>query len=192
MAVEIISRKDAKAQGFTYYFTGKQCPGGHVTRRYVSTYGCFECARLNTEKWNSTGRFSQSKEVVPSARSIARVRGFIRYYTGQPCKHGHVCERYVAKAVCVECDGARRKTDDGARKRREQARIYTARFAEKARKKPKSGARQIRKGIGNLSWRGESRIRRGFAKIASSIIISAVLVRMQRLECLINRIWLKY
>jgi hypothetical protein len=26
-----------------------------------------------------------------------------RYFTGDPCKHGHVCERYVASDACLEC-----------------------------------------------------------------------------------------
>jgi len=26
-----------------------------------------------------------------------------RFYTGKPCKQGHVCERYVANGSCVEC-----------------------------------------------------------------------------------------
>lgn len=30
-------------------------------------------------------------------------QGMLRYYTGQPCPHGHVCERYVKTWQCVEC-----------------------------------------------------------------------------------------
>lgn len=25
------------------------------------------------------------------------------YFTGKPCKHGHICERYVSNSGCVEC-----------------------------------------------------------------------------------------
>ena len=29
-----------------------------------------------------------------------------RYFTGKPCAHGHVAERYVASKTCVECGNA--------------------------------------------------------------------------------------
>lgn len=38
-----ISRKQAKAQGLTYYFVGRLCCNGHVSIRNVSDYGCKEC-----------------------------------------------------------------------------------------------------------------------------------------------------
>lgn len=36
-------------------------------------------------------------------RKIATERGIPRYYTGKPCRNGHVCEKYTKKASCVEC-----------------------------------------------------------------------------------------
>lgn len=37
-----------------------------------------------------------------------------RYFTGKPCKHGHVAERFVSCGICVECNAekaaARRKS----------------------------------------------------------------------------------
>ena len=41
--MEIISRKDAKAQGLKHYFTGKPCKHGHINIRYVSSYRCVKC-----------------------------------------------------------------------------------------------------------------------------------------------------
>ena len=43
MADEIISRKDAKAQGIRRYFTGKTCPHGHVSQRDTKTAACLTC-----------------------------------------------------------------------------------------------------------------------------------------------------
>jgi len=42
------------------------------------------------------------------SRAEALELGLKRYYTGKPCKHGHVAERYVSgkakgKGGCVEC-----------------------------------------------------------------------------------------
>lgn len=36
-------------------------------------------------------------------RATAKSRGLLRYYTGVPCKHGHVSERYTSAANCIEC-----------------------------------------------------------------------------------------
>ena len=38
----------------------------------------------------------------------ARERGLTRYFTGGPCKHGHICERHVSTRGCVECSQGRR------------------------------------------------------------------------------------
>ncbi len=42
--MEIILRQEAKTQGLRFYFTGKPCKRGHVTRRYVSTLNCEKCS----------------------------------------------------------------------------------------------------------------------------------------------------
>ena len=44
--VHIISRKDAKAQGLMFYFTGKPCKHGHIDKRYVGDCNCFKCRQL--------------------------------------------------------------------------------------------------------------------------------------------------
>ena len=36
-------------------------------------------------------------------RDQARLLGRVRYFTGRPCIHGHVAERYVKSGNCVEC-----------------------------------------------------------------------------------------
>lgn len=37
------------------------------------------------------------------SRRIAQERGFVRYFTGKPCKYGHVAERRVDNWSCEEC-----------------------------------------------------------------------------------------
>lgn len=32
-----------------------------------------------------------------------------RYFTGKPCKHGHICERYTRSSICVECAAENRR-----------------------------------------------------------------------------------
>lgn len=41
--MKIISRKDAKAEDLTRYYTGQYCKYGHIAPRLVSNYGCVVC-----------------------------------------------------------------------------------------------------------------------------------------------------
>lgn len=43
------------------------------------------------------------------SREAAKALGRKKYYTGKPCKHGHVDERYVALGKCVACRSAIKK-----------------------------------------------------------------------------------
>jgi hypothetical protein len=36
-------------------------------------------------------------------RYDAQMRGFKRFYTGQPCFRGHVAERYTSNGACISC-----------------------------------------------------------------------------------------
>ena len=36
-------------------------------------------------------------------RATAKKKGLKRFFTDDPCKHGHVGERYVSSGTCVEC-----------------------------------------------------------------------------------------
>jgi len=39
----------------------------------------------------------------PISRAEARVLGLKRFYTGQPCKFGHLVERLVSNKACIAC-----------------------------------------------------------------------------------------
>lgn len=41
-------------------------------------------------------------------RADALASGKKRYFTGRPCKHGHISERYLASKICLACMSARR------------------------------------------------------------------------------------
>jgi 5-methylcytosine-specific restriction endonuclease McrA len=51
MAVPIISRDEASAQGLKRFFTGEPCYRGHVAERYVKTRACVACALENYKAW---------------------------------------------------------------------------------------------------------------------------------------------
>lgn len=42
--------------------------------------------------------------MIVVSRAKAKAAGLTRYFTGKPCKHGHVCERFVSNKHCVACD----------------------------------------------------------------------------------------
>lgn len=43
----------------------------------------------------------------PISLQEAKALGLSRYYTGQPCRHGHDTERYVCDRKCVACGKAK-------------------------------------------------------------------------------------
>lgn len=47
------TRAEAKAIGSTYYFDGKKCKYGHVSKRLTSNGGCSECKRDRAIEWNA-------------------------------------------------------------------------------------------------------------------------------------------
>ena len=51
-------------------------------------------------------------------RQAAKARGLTRYYTGKPCKRGHVVERRVSTRDCMAC---KRETDREAQRRYHQS-----------------------------------------------------------------------
>lgn len=41
--------------------------------------------------------------LMPASHGLANVLGADRYFTGRPCKRGHLSERYTRGGACVEC-----------------------------------------------------------------------------------------
>ena len=39
----------------------------------------------------------------PKTHQEARRQGVTYYFTGKPCKHGHVCERFASSKACKQC-----------------------------------------------------------------------------------------
>jgi len=48
---------------------------------------------------------AQDRPIVTCAE--ARERGLKRYFSGRPCKHGHLAERLTVNGTCVECTNMR-------------------------------------------------------------------------------------
>ncbi|AUR82834.1 hypothetical protein NVP1029O_01, partial [Vibrio phage 1.029.O._10N.261.55.A7] len=79
--MEIISRKQAKELGLSYYFTGKKCKNGHVSKRDISG-SCYQC-KLEWERSNprkSNSRKEYMKEYLSSYEIKNKSEIQSRYY----------------------------------------------------------------------------------------------------------------
>lgn len=45
--------------------------------------------------------------MTPTTPADAKALGLSRYFTGRPCKHGHVAERRARDRSCVDCDAVK-------------------------------------------------------------------------------------
>lgn len=68
---------------------------------------------------------------LPKTRAEAKATGAAYYFTGEPCKHGHIAPRKT-KGACVECLKA--EWEHGSEKRAEYFRKYNQREDVKERK----------------------------------------------------------
>jgi hypothetical protein len=51
--MKIVSRKEAAAKNLKHYFSGRPCPAGHISKRFVSSGTCFTCAKEQVRKQRS-------------------------------------------------------------------------------------------------------------------------------------------
>ena len=77
-------------------------------------------------------------EVITRREAIER--GLTRYFTGKPCKRGHVTERYVKRGRCLDCEKTQCGVYYAANKERIKARIRARYAANPERVKASSAA----------------------------------------------------
>ena len=72
-------------------------------------------------------------KIITSAE--AKAQGLKRYFTGNPCNHGHIAERFVSSRECIGCAKEKNAAQyaKNPEKRREIARIYAAENPEKVK-----------------------------------------------------------
>lgn len=65
----------------------------------------------------------------------AKAEGLKRYFTGKPCRYGHVSERFVSNAGCLECNAVKKAVWNSNNKERnaERKRIRYAENSEHVR-----------------------------------------------------------
>lgn len=71
------------------------------------------------------------------SRKEARERGLKRYFTGNPCKHGHIAQRQTTNGVCITCFAgiSKRYRDLWPDRKRAQVKSYQSRNQNWKRKK---------------------------------------------------------
>lgn len=70
MDYEIISRKDAKEQGLKFYFTGKECKHGMISRRLTCNGNCLcqRCSKNNSERNRERYKLNRESELTRMRR----------------------------------------------------------------------------------------------------------------------------
>jgi hypothetical protein len=84
MAITIITRKQARAQGLSRYFTGKACKQGHLAERSTRHADCIECVRLKNSRtyWRDPARDNARRKASRQA-SPEKAKAYSRLQSAQ-------------------------------------------------------------------------------------------------------------
>lgn len=93
----LVTRDEARATGQTRYLTGISCKKGHVAYRSVHTGRCSVCESKALRKPTTSVTF------LDRSRKKAQMAGLPRYISDNPCRRGHVGERYTSGGGCCKC-----------------------------------------------------------------------------------------
>ena len=66
-------------------------------------------------------------------RAEARVQGLIRYFTGKPCKRGHLSERHTSTGNCLECFRVTQRDREQSPERKSYREEWNAKNRERVR-----------------------------------------------------------
>jgi 5-methylcytosine-specific restriction endonuclease McrA len=75
--------------------------------------------------------------MIPATRKLARATGHSHYFTGMPCKRGHVEKRYAENGRCLKCQAeimAERRAEMEPEERKKAGRDYYLKNSESRRK----------------------------------------------------------
>ena len=110
------TRDEAIAAGHRRYFPGVACRKEHVSPHYVhGSPRCMIC-RAAVEILLPAD--------MPSTREEALNYGLNTYFTGEPCKHGHVAPREARTRGCTKCSGERFREPGRLRRMTTDARVH--------------------------------------------------------------------
>lgn len=84
--MEIISRKDAKEKGLSYYYTGVECKRGHFSKRRVDSGQCYECAKERRKRVYQEGKESRPSSVTYKSFCNKCKEDTEHYFSNGNCK----------------------------------------------------------------------------------------------------------
>ncbi len=86
---------------------------------------------------------------LPKSRSEAKAVGSRLYFTGDPCRNGHISPRYTRQSQCIEC------VQEWSSKNADKRRAAVRRYSDRNREKVYAKAREWRSA--NADWLKEYR-----------------------------------
>lgn len=89
-----MNRQEAISINFNKY-EGSACNKCGNNFRYTKTSNCVNCS-----KYKPTGK-PRSEPLPERLEAIKNNENF--YFTGKPCKQGHISKRYLKGGICLEC-----------------------------------------------------------------------------------------
>lgn len=89
---------------------------------------------------NSTGTLDTRPTPPIVTRAEAKASGQKRFYTGEPCEHGHLGERYVSDWRCCECARLKDTHRSQSDKRKEYMKEYMKEYNKAYRESDKGKA----------------------------------------------------
>lgn len=72
--LEIVSWKEARESGLKFYYTGKPCVRGHLSKRFAQSGVCLECQKEKNKK-----RYQENAESIKKVNSAYRKANIERY-----------------------------------------------------------------------------------------------------------------
>lgn len=88
---------------------------------------------------DKTSRLSIVCEEIPNSADIARTIGVKYYFTGVPCRNGHISKRYAPNNTCIECSRGRKKVTEANRLKAHEAKVrWYAKNADRERQRARS------------------------------------------------------
>ena len=79
--MEKITRREAREQGLTYYFTGKPCPKGHISKRHIAGW-CYECNSIDQKEYRKNNREEHNAYFRKRYTTEGRREGYFKNIQG--------------------------------------------------------------------------------------------------------------
>jgi hypothetical protein len=115
----IVTRTEARTAKSKHFFLGCPCPHGHIALRRLCDGKCTKCTNQYLDGWRKRNPDYRKRPTPPISihydgpvisRADAKSIGAGFYFTGEPCRHGHIAQRYTSNQYCLTCKVIREKT----------------------------------------------------------------------------------